>query len=71
MFESAPFYNSRITELKFICDIMLERLVTLLCSCGVDAVYVDTHGDESKCIRVAQEESRIVLTRQYTMQDKV
>lgn len=44
---------------------MLEQLSILLVKCGIKAIYINSQDSQgSQCLRVAEKEKRIILTRE-------
>ncbi|KAK4325028.1 hypothetical protein Pmani_004339 [Petrolisthes manimaculis] len=53
----------KASDLRFVCDTMVQGLARELRSCGVDAVALATGEGTEHCIEHYQKEQRIVLTR--------
>ncbi|MDZ7369863.1 MAG: Mut7-C ubiquitin/RNAse domain-containing protein [candidate division KSB1 bacterium] len=63
-FDVSPIIRLRpqpLRELKFICDVHLGKLATILRLLGFDTLYSNTFNDE-EIIRIAETERRIILT---------
>ena len=52
--------------LKFIADIMVGKLARYLRMCGYDVVY-DNYLDDASIVKIAVQQSRIILTRDALM----
>lgn len=54
------------TQIKFICDNMLEGLAINLRQYGIDAMSITSQDYHDKCVRIALDENRFILTRGQT-----
>ena len=64
--ENKPLYKGPprpSTQLKVVCDTMLQGLGRYLRACGVDAVVLDNNQDQSSVINICLREKRVILTR--------
>ncbi|XP_053693223.1 exonuclease mut-7 homolog [Sabethes cyaneus] len=52
-----------VSEVRFVCDKMLEGLARMLRRFGIDAIVIQSGDNSDRCVFVAQMEKRFVLTR--------
>lgn len=50
-------------KLKIVCDTMLQGLGKALRRCGIDTAILENHEDHMRCVELAQDEKRYIVTR--------
>ena len=59
--------NKPATSPRFLCDAMLGSLARWLRLCGHDCLYLGTEPEDAELARIAENESRWLLTRDHEL----
>nr|CAD7574286.1 unnamed protein product [Timema californicum] len=52
--------------LRLVCDTMVQGLGKYLRRCGVDVVILENNDSHDKCVKIANSQGRMIVTRGYT-----